>query len=94
MATIPVYGKIKPVKNIYDTNDTMKIVGKQVIEISTKACKEITDITRARAPQIDYAPGSVQNAMQGLTWDIFILGYIYGKRAEREKRAKKTTQTA
>lgn len=94
MATIPVYGKIKPGKNIYDTNNTMKIIGKQVIEISTKACKEITDITRARAPQIDYAPESVQNAMKGLTWDIFLLGYIYGKRAEREKRAKKTTRTA
>lgn len=80
-------------KTIYDTNSTMVLLGQQQYA-DDEAVKEIEAVIKAHAPNIDSAPHNVRAHMVETSWDVFILGYIYGKRAERARRAKKTTQTA
>lgn len=94
MATIPVYGKITPKEDmttsIYDANDTMRMLGYMVLPDHIKI-SEVEDIINAHVPN---APKSLHRFMVSYGIDVLLLGYIYGKRAERARRAKKTTQTA
>ncbi len=64
--------------NPYRKNETMKLLGKQTCEalFSDEAKRQIHDIAAARNTRFDY------NAAM----DIFVLGYIYGKKRERDRR--------
>lgn len=94
MATIPVYGKITPKEDratsIYEANDTMKMLGYMPLPGDVKS-SEVEDIINAYVPN---ASKSLHSLMVSYGIDVLLLGYIYGKRAERARRAKKTTQTA
>ncbi|MBR5129218.1 MAG: hypothetical protein IKU67_04095 [Firmicutes bacterium] len=62
----------------YTMNDTMKMLGKQcpLSTIGTRGFMEIRNILEARP----------HTATLDTAIDIFALGFIYGKRAERSKR--------
>ena len=68
----------------YAFNETMKMLGSHCASeiVSEQAFEEIEDILKARKCLIN---------SYGTIIDIFKLGYIYGKRAERakKKQAKK-----
>ena len=82
-------------KTIYDTNATMRLIGYQNSEdIDNSVLREIEDVVKARVPHIDQPQGNVKAGISAMAWDQFLLGYIYGKRAERARRAKKATQIA
>ena len=63
---------------VYELNDTMRLLGHQCpAEIITKeARKQMDEITAARK-----FTTTLETAM-----DMFTIGYIYGKRAERARR--------
>lgn len=68
-------------KSCYDKNKTMKFLGMQdasAFWLNEKIQRKVQDISEARkfVVTLDVAA------------DIFMLGYIYGKRAERERKAK------
>ena len=89
MATIPVYGKITPKEDratsIYEANDTMKMLGYMPLPGEVKS-SEVEDIINAHVPN---ASKSLHSFMVSYGIDVLLLGYIYGKRAERARRAKK-----
>lgn len=66
---------------IYELNEIMKMLGKQYpMQIFTeKSWGEMREVVKARrfSDPMDMA------------WDVFMLGYIYGKRSERSKHKKK-----
>lgn len=64
--------------NPYEKNETMKLLGKQVCEALyfDEVKRQIHDIADARPHSFKY----------GAAMDIFILGYLYGKRGERARR--------
>lgn len=66
----------------YDKNSTMQLLGKQYAVDSfwcnDKVRKEIQEISEARPYSFTLDAAS----------DIFMLGYIHGKRAERARRKK------
>lgn len=64
--------------NPYRKNETMKLLGKQTCEVlfSDEAKRQVHDIAAARNIRFDH------NAAM----DIFILGYLYGKKGERARR--------
>ena len=68
-------------ENCYDKNETMKLLGHQVyseiININELG-KLIKDVAQARQVNFDV----------DAAYDIYTLGYIYGKRAERRRRKK------
>lgn len=65
-------------KNSYEANETMKLLSHQhITEIITKeAKKQMEEIAAARKYTTTFV-----TAM-----DMFVLGYIHGKRAERARR--------
>lgn len=66
-------------KNCYEKNNTMKLLGKQnslFFWCNEDIKKEIHDILEAR-------PGSFTFSA---AFDIFMLGYIHGKREVRKKK--------
>lgn len=67
-------------KSIYDVNDTMRMLGNQDSSIAYNgdARKQIDEIAEARPYSFTLDAAA----------DIFMLGYIYGKRAERTKKKK------
>lgn len=69
-------------KNIYKTNDTMRMLGKQhaipPFWENEEVMQQIAELAQARPCQFTYDAAS----------DIFMLGYIHGKRAERARRKK------
>lgn len=71
------------ISNVYNTNDTMRMLGKQCSYeiISEEQFKKLNDIATAR-------PSSFTKEA---AIDIFMLGYIYGKKAERSRKAKRGT---
>lgn len=89
MATIPVYGKITPKEDratsIYEANDTMKMLGYMTLPGDVKS-SEVEDIINAYVPNVSK---SLHSFMVSYGIDVLLLGYIYGKRAERARRAKK-----
>ncbi len=66
------------ITTIYDANDTMKLIGHQCIigKITDKAKKQMNEIVEARKYETTF----------GAAIDMFALGYIYGKRAERARK--------
>ncbi len=74
-----VYGRELP-PSVYQKNDTMRLLGEQhsseIFWLNGEARKQIRQISEAR-------PYSFTLDAAG---DIFVLGYIYGKRAERARR--------
>lgn len=76
-----VYGKPMP-PNVYKKNKTMQLLGKQCMVTAfwcnDKVRKGIDEIAEARPYSFTI----------GAAADIFALGYIYGKRAERSRRHK------
>lgn len=65
--------------NTYNENDTMKLLGYQyIMEImcNEKVREDMGNIAKAR-------PGE---SSRDMAYDCFMLGYIYGKRAERRKK--------
>ena len=76
-----VYGKEMP-PNPYRKNDTMRLLGHQCAVASfwgnDKVRREIEQISEARPHSFMISAAS----------DIFMLGYIHGKRAERAKRKR------
>ena len=77
-----VYGDPMP-PNPYRKNETMRLLGRQytaeIFWCDNKVRKDIAEIAEARPHSFTL------NAAQ----DIFTLGYIYGKRAERARRKDK-----
>jgi len=69
-------------KNIYKTNDTMRMLGKQCTFTpfwgNEEVKQQIKDISEGRPFSFTYDAAA----------DIFMLGYIHGKRAERARRKK------
>lgn len=78
-----VYGKEMP-SDPYEKNDTMRLLGNQCLTSTfwgnDKVIKQIQQINEGRPHSFTLSAAS----------DIFALGYIHGKRAERARR-KKTT---
>lgn len=74
-----VNGKELP-QSVYEKNETMKMLGRNsCFQFSqTDAMQKIDDIIEARPLSC-----TLDAAM-----DIFLIGYIYGKRAERARRKK------
>lgn len=76
-----VYGKPMP-PNVYKKNKTMKLLEKQRMVdgfwFNEKVHEEIDEIAEARPYSFTIDAAA----------DIFALGYIYGKRAERARRHK------
>lgn len=64
--------------NPYRKNETMKLLGKQTCEalFSDEVRKQIHDIAEARNTRFEH------NAAM----DVFLLGYIYGKKEERARK--------
>ena len=64
--------------NPYEANETMKLLGHQhIAEIITKEVrKQMGEITAARKYTTTFTAAA----------DMFVLGYIHGKRTERAKR--------
>ena len=64
--------------NPYRKNETMKLLGKQTCEalFLDETKRQVHDISAARNAHFDY------NAAM----DVFVLGYIYGKKAERARK--------
>jgi len=65
-------------KTVYDQNETMKMLGYQYLDkmLSDDAYHAMQDIAKARPKE----------ASKDMAYDCFLLGYIYGKRAERSRR--------
>ena len=65
---------------IYNTNDTMRLLGKQNAAdvLGEVQFSEIDNIAEARP----------FNFTKEAATDIFMLGYIYGKKAERTRKKK------
>lgn len=74
-----VYGREMP-PNPYSKNDTMKMLGKNyyTTALNQQTSSKLDDILEAR-------PFS---CTKDTAIDIFMLGYIHGKRAERARRKK------
>lgn len=75
-----VYGRPMPL-NLYEKNATMQLLGKQYIDIfwfNEEARKAVDEIAETM-------PGTFTVDAAA---EIFMLGYIYGKRAERARRKK------
>ena len=73
-----VHGNPMP-RNIYEKNSTMQLLGEQYFHIfwgNDSARKSVDEIAEARP--CSFTPDAAA--------DLFMLGYIYGKRAERAKR--------
>ena len=74
-----VYGRELP-PSLYQKNDTMRLLGEQrgseIFWLNDEARKQVRQISEARPYSFTLAAAS----------DIFVLGYIYGKRAERARR--------
>lgn len=68
--------------NIYAKNDTMRMLGKQyaipLFWENEEVMQQIKDISEVRPYSFTVDAAS----------DIFMLGYIHGKRAERKRRNK------
>lgn len=66
--------------NRYEMNETMRLLGNQYpIDVfwgNDEVRKGIEEIAEARPRSFDYDSAA----------DIFMLGYIYGKRAERKRK--------
>ena len=64
--------------NPYRKNETMKLLGKQTCEalFFDEVRKQIHDIAEARNTRFDYSAAM----------DVFLLGYIYGKKEERARK--------
>ena len=64
----------------YEKNDTMKLLGKQHIDrkFGDEMLLKMNDIMKARPYSATFVTAL----------DILMLGYIYGKRAERVKKKK------
>lgn len=77
-----VYGKPMP-PNVYEKNKTMKLLGRQRMATAfwcnDKVRKGIDEIAEARP----------YSFTKDAAADIFTLGYIYGKQAERARRRGK-----
>ena len=67
---------------IYDANDTMRMIGYIPLPGNMKPA-EVEDIINAHAPN---ASKPLHSFMVDYGIDVFLLGYIYGKRAERAKK--------
>lgn len=68
-------------KTAYDKNDTMRMLGYQyAMEIlcREKVWEDMDNIAKARPYE----------ATKTIAIDYFMLGYIYGKRAERSRRKR------
>lgn len=67
-------------ENIYEKNDTMRLLGKQcIVDVfwqNDEVKKAVNDISDAR----------LDNFTLDAAADLFSLGYIYGKRAERARK--------
>lgn len=68
--------------NIYYENETMRLLGKQKIVYSfwynEEVCEQVRQIADARKFSFTLEAAA----------DLFTLGYIHGKRAERARRKK------
>lgn len=67
---------------IYDANDTMRML-KNISLPGKFKYAEMEDIIYAHSPN---ASKHLHNFMVDYGIDVFLLGYIYGKRAERAKK--------
>lgn len=67
------------VETVYEANETMKLLGHQCPAdmITSEIVEQMNEITEARKYTTTF-----ETAL-----DMFLLGYIHGKRAERAKRA-------
>lgn len=65
---------------VYDVNPTMKMLGKNIYlrALDQQTFSELDDILEARP----------YSCTRDTAMDIFMLGFIYGKRAERKKRKR------
>lgn len=87
MATIPVYGNIAINEDVsvYDTNDTMLMIGRVALGDNVKF-SYIQDVIDARMPN---ASPRLRRLMFEYGVDVLALGFICGKRADRARRAKR-----
>lgn len=69
-------------KTIYDYNETMKIIGRQML--SEYVCKD--GIASTDFDEVLSAERANCRPLFGIALDFFALGFIYGKRAERARK--------
>ena len=74
-----IYGREMP-PSLYEKNDTMKLLGYQCSGIfyNEEVVRQIQQISEARPHSLTINAAA----------DVFLLGYIHGKRAERTRRKK------
>lgn len=74
--------------NRYDRNKTMQMIGKQkIVQVNDSAIEDMHTLLMAYMDRITTGRHR-GNAVNELTLDAFLLGMIYGKRAERQKGRK------
>ena len=72
----------------YTANPVMQIIGKQCYPLDSEAAKETQLIINAHKDDL-VKVGHRGAAICDLVMDVFLLGMIYGKRAERKKHRGK-----
>ncbi len=80
-----VYGRRMP-PSPYKRNETMELLGKQTFKNYFGAIKE------ARKGLDEIKEARPHSFTKDAAEDIFVLGYIYGKRADRARRASRTNK--
>lgn len=76
-----IYGK--EIENVYEKNETMRLLGKQFVVnifwLNSEVRKQVEQISEARRFSFTLDAAC----------DLFMLGYIHGKRAERVKARRR-----
>ena len=81
-------GYIRDLTSPYNANPVMQIIGKQCYPLGSKAAEETQLIINAHMDDL-VKVGHRGAAICDLVRDVFLLGMIYGKRAERQRRKRK-----
>lgn len=72
----------------HSKNPVMQVIGKQKYPFGTDAAKDTQMILNAHLEELK-TRGKRGEAICNMAVDVFLLGMIYGKREERQKRREK-----
>lgn len=72
---------------LHEKNPVLQVIGQQRYPFDSEAAKETQQILNAYMEDLA-KPGHRGIAICSLTMDVFLLGMIYGKRAERQRRKR------
>ena len=86
-----IVNSIHDLRDLYNANPVMQMIGKQCYPFDSDAAKETQLIINAHMDDL-VKVGHRGAAICGLVIDVFLLGMIYGKREERRKRKGRTAK--